>query len=75
MVYLLSIYEICFCRCTIPSELALHVSGLMNTAGKKGWRILNEESVIHTAVKEKTSPGELTVITDVLRGELLIIIL
>lgn len=55
-------------RCATQSGCALQVSGLMSTAGKRKWSVVNVVNEIHTAAKEKINP-ELTVISKHMRGK------
>lgn len=59
-------------RCATQSECAPQVSGLMSTAGKREWSVVNERNKIRTAAKEKISPEELTINTRPMRGKYLI---
>lgn len=67
---LISLCLFCIFRCAIQSGCAPLQSpaGWMNTAGRREWSFLNGGGGIHTAVRGKIDPEELTLSTGHMRG-------
>lgn len=57
-------------RCATLSECAPQVSGSMNIAGRREWSVVNVRNEIHTAAREKTSPGGPTVTPRHMKGKI-----